>query len=264
MIQIEYCGYHTHNPDRGLIYRPSGTRSYLFLLILSPMQFYFPGKLPVRAKPGACILYTPGFYQHYEAEKEFFNSYVHFFCDASEMADYPIETNALFYPENTEEIHWLLKKIYQEYLNGFTYSERMVDAYVRQLLIVLYRGQQERVPSGQQENIYSEMVALRGQMLGNCGQPWTVEQLCAMLNIGKSKLYKYYTLFFNSTPREDLILARIQKAKYLMTNEAMSIKQAAYEAGFGNICHFNRIFKAQCGCTPGEYREQINGKKEEK
>ena len=35
MIKIEYCGYHTHNPDRELIYRPSGTASYLFLLVLS-------------------------------------------------------------------------------------------------------------------------------------------------------------------------------------------------------------------------------------
>ena len=41
MITVEYCGYHTHNPDQDLIFRPSGSASYLFLLVLSPMYFTF-------------------------------------------------------------------------------------------------------------------------------------------------------------------------------------------------------------------------------
>lgn len=69
MIKIEYCGYHTHNPDRELIYRPSGTASYLFLLVLSRMSFHFPDHTAAQALPGACILYEPGTYQHYQAEE---------------------------------------------------------------------------------------------------------------------------------------------------------------------------------------------------
>lgn len=258
MITVEYCGYHTHNPDRDRIYRPSGTSSYLFLLILSPMTFYFQDRPAQKARPGACILYTPGYYQHYQAEKDFFNSYIHFFCGEDLVDGYDICKNQLFYPGNTEEIHWILKKIFGEYLNRISGCEQMMDSYVRQLLITLYRGQQERVPYKHLESIYGEMLALRGQMLGECERPWTVEELCNILNIGKSKLYKYYTLLFHSTPREDLIQARIQKAKYLLSNEAVSIKQAAYEAGFTDICHFNRMFRGQCGCTPGEYRRQLH------
>lgn len=258
MLTIDFCGYHTHNPDRDIILRPSGTASYLFLIVLSPMTFHFPGQSPVKAKSGACILYPPGTYQHYQADNEFFNSYVHFFCDPETMKEYSIKQKTVFYPDNVEELNWLIKKIYQEFLNKLSNSEQMLDLYIKQLLILLRRDQlREAIPAEQRQSIYPELLSLREQMFKNCEQPWTVEQLCKILNIGKSQLYKYYTLFFNSTPKEELIQARIQKAKYLMNNEAVTIRQAAYDSGFQNICHFNRLFKTHCGYTPSEYREKI-------
>lgn len=257
MITIDYCGYHTHNPDRDIIRRPSGTASYLFLLILSPMTFYFPDHSTATAKPGACILYSPGCYQHYQADNEFFNSYVHFFCSQEEIREYHILQNKLFYPDNVEELNWLLKKIYQEFINKMSKSEQLINLYIHQLLILLHRGQlREAIPDEQRQNIYPELLSLRKQMLENCEFPWNVEKLCKILNIGKSQLYKYYEHFFHSTPKEELIQARLQKAKYLMNNDTITIKQAAYASGFHNICHFNRIFKAHCGCTPGEYKNQ--------
>lgn len=224
------------------------------------MTIYYPNHNSMKVKPGACILYTPGYYQHYQAENEFFNSYVHFFCNQKDLKDYHIRTNTIFYPDNVEDLNWLLKKIYQEFINKMSKSEQMIANYIHQLLIILHRGQlQETIPSDQRLNIYPELLSLREQMLTSCEQPWTVEQLCNILNIGKSQLYKYYEQFFHSSPKEDLIQARIQKAKYLLSNEAVMIKQAAFESGFHNICHFNRLFKIQCGCTPGEYRKMVIG-----
>ncbi len=255
MIEIDYCGYHTHNPDQDIILRPYGTSSYLFLLILSPMTFYFPNSDPVKAKSGACILYSPGMYQHYQADSVFFNSYIHFFCDQSEISRYNIKQNTIFYPDNTEELNWLLKKLFQEFINKLSMSELMTDYYINQLLISLHRGQlREAFPSEQRQNIYPELLSLRQLMLQSCVDSWDVDKMCKILNIGKSQLYKYYELFFNSTPKRELIQARLQKAKYLLYNDTLTIKQAAYASGFNNIYHFNRIFKEVCGCTPGEYR----------
>lgn len=56
MFTVEYCGYHTHNPHYDIIDRPSGSSSYLFLLVLSPMVFTFPDRPAEKAQPGACIL----------------------------------------------------------------------------------------------------------------------------------------------------------------------------------------------------------------
>lgn len=258
MLTIEYCGYHTHNPDQDLIYRPAGTLSYLFLLVLSPMSFHFPDGTCRSARPGACILYSPGIYQHYHAEKEFFNSYVHFFCSDSMVSEKTLRFNELFYPDSADRLNWLIKQLYHEYLNPTADSEEMADLYLRQLLILLQRDQRkENIPAEQRSGIYPELLALREQMLSFCEQPWSVEQLCDILNIGKSQLYLYYRRFFHSSPKEDLIQARLQKARYLMTNSNVTIQQAAFDSGFQNICHFNRQFKLHCGCTPGTYRDRL-------
>lgn len=89
MFTVEYCGYHTHNPHYDIIDRPSGSSSYLFLLVLSPMIFTFPDRPAEKAQPGACILYAPGYPQYYQAEREFFNSYVHFFCPGGSRTNIP-------------------------------------------------------------------------------------------------------------------------------------------------------------------------------
>lgn len=257
MFTIEYCGYHTHNPEYDIIDRPSGSTSYLFLLVLSPMVFTFPGKQPETAQSGACILYRPGFPQHYQAKREFFNSYLHFQADADDVAVYGLPENRLFYPKNTDEINWLLKNIYCEFITPMECREEMADLMIRQLLITLRRSlrQSERTPLRQ--NIYPELLALRTNMLQNCGQEWNLDKLCRTLNLGKSQFYKYYALYFHSSPKEDLLQARLQKARYLLTNDTISIQQAAYDSGFKNLCHFSRIFKKFCGQTPGEYRRTL-------
>jgi AraC-like DNA-binding protein len=121
---------------------------------------------------------------------------------------------------------------------------------------MLQRGQlQETIPYEQRQSIYTELLILREQILEGCEQPWSIEKMCKILNIGKSQLYKYYNFFFHCTPKEELIKARLQKARYLMSNEALTIKQAAYNSGFQNINHFNRLFKEKYNCTPSEYRK---------
>ncbi len=54
MITIPYCGYDFRNPDRDRIFRPFGTTSWLFLLVLCPMVFYFSDR--ERQGPVSCIL----------------------------------------------------------------------------------------------------------------------------------------------------------------------------------------------------------------
>ncbi|MDL2301858.1 AraC family transcriptional regulator [Lachnospiraceae bacterium OttesenSCG-928-D06] len=257
MIKIDYCSHHAKNADGDLIYRPFGTSSCLFLLILSPMTFYFPNNKTEKAGPGACILYPAGSFQHYEAEKEFFNSYVHFFCDDSILNQYGVQTNTLFYPRQTEEINGIIKSLHRETLSSFKKSDEMIDLLLRQLLILLERNRQETaLMSTQGHRYYSELLELRENMLEQCEKNWNITELCHKINIGKSQFYHYYELYFGRTPKEELLQARLLRARYYISNEAITIKQAAYASGFENIYHFNRYFKKQFGCTPTEFKRK--------
>lgn len=256
MFSIEYCGYHIHNPNHDIIYRANGSQNYLFLLILAPMYFYFEKKHTL-AKSGACILYTPNTPQHYQSIDEFYNSYIHFTASTPFLSSYSFPINEIFYPENTENLNWILKKIQIEYLNHMPHYEMELHALTTQLLIQLDRKYiQKQFISGKTTSLYLEFQSLRLRMLTYCEEEWPIERMCRIVNLEKSQLYSYYKTFFHSTPKAELIVARIDKAKHLLTNEAMNISQVAEVSGFHNIYHFTRYFKKVCGCTPTEFTKQ--------
>ena len=49
----------------------------------------------------------------------------------------------------------------------------------------------------------------------------------------------------------------ILKAKVLLKNSDMTIENISEELNFPNSPYFCRFFKKQMGCTPKEYRSQI-------
>lgn len=79
--------------------------------------------------------------------------------------------------------------------------------------------------SSSDSELYSLFQKIRLEMLTNYEKPWTTEKLCAMANLEKSQFYSCYRNFFDSTPHADLNQLRLEKAKNLLTNEALPVQQ---------------------------------------
>jgi len=58
---------------------------------------------------------------------------------------------------------------------------------------------------------------------------------------------------------EYLVRVRLEKAKELVANPKARLSEAALEAGFQSIPHFNRVFKAHVGMSPTAYRASLQG-----
>lgn len=50
---------------------------------------------------------------------------------------------------------------------------------------------------------------------------------------------------------------RIEKAKALVKNNSCTITEVAFAVGYGDISHFERMFKRKVGYTPSQYRQSI-------
>lgn len=253
MYRVNSCGYNFSNSDQDTIYRPNGSGDYLFLLLQSPMKFYQP-TLDQAAGPGACILYSPGMCQHYQAVREFRNSFVHFTVERESLAQFKIPENTVFYPGNQQELNTLLKKIYVEYLAKDLYYREKIDRLITLLFIDLARHL-DKASQHKREDLplLMSFQQARLEILLHCDEKWTTERMCRLVNLGKSQFFSYYRLFFHNTPKAELLAARVDRAKELLTNEAMQVQQAALLSGFGSLPHFTKYFKAVCGCTPSEY-----------
>lgn len=63
-----------------------------------------------------------------------------------------------------------------------------------------------------------------------------------------------FRMHVGKTPTEWITQKRIERARLLLETGAAPIQEIAFEAGFENLSHFHRSFKAQTGMTPLRYR----------
>ena len=66
-----------------------------------------------------------------------------------------------------------------------------------------------------------------------------------------------FKMIKNQTFIDYLNRIRIRKAMDLLKSSDMNITEISFESGFGNLGHFNRMFKRITGTTPKEYRKQV-------
>lgn len=78
--------------------------------------------------------------------------------------------------------------------------------------------------------------------------------------IGKSSGLSYvqflrrFKAYSGLTPAEYIKALRLQKAKDLLTNTELQIRQIAYSCGFENEYYFSNFFKKQTGISPTSFR----------
>ena len=80
----------------------------------------------------------------------------------------------------------------------------------------------------------------------------TSEGMAAQAFLAQNRFIILYRTFFNTTPKQDLLNARIQKAKTMLGNST-TIKDVAAQSGFANEYYFSTAFKRAVGVTPGQY-----------
>lgn len=257
MYSINFCEYSRSNHDYDTIFRPSGSGDYLFLQFKAPMKVYLNDKLTI-TRENACILYTPGTPQHYQAVRRFYNSYLHFSSDENPAISFQIPENTVFYPNDPMQVDSYIFRLQQEYFSNLPFHEESIHALITLMFLSIARDMNEAtVQKEDSGHLYPLFQSLRLQMLTECEEHWDMERLCKCVNLEKSQFYAYYRSFFSSTPKNDLLRARLEKAKNLLSNEALQVKEVAQLCGFQNQSHFTRYFKAYCGCPPGVYAHKV-------
>lgn len=130
MIDLHFCEYNRSNQDYDTIFRPSGSGDYLLLLLKTPMKVYLKEGLTV-TRENACILYTPGFPQHYQAVRRFCNSYLHFSSGENPAQRFRLPENRIFYPTDPQEFDVYFRRLQQEFSPLLPTGKRSSTAWLR-------------------------------------------------------------------------------------------------------------------------------------
>ncbi len=87
-----------------------------------------------------------------------------------------------------------------------------------------------------------------------------IEELAQLNNQSLSTFKKTFKRIYNDTPNNYLIRKRIEKVAELLPVSNESITNIAYQCEFKTLAHMSRVFKAQYGISPSEYRLNFSDK----
>ncbi|MGN0402936.1 MAG: AraC family transcriptional regulator [Acetatifactor sp.] len=137
------------------------------------------------------------------------------------------------------------------------------ELYVKGHLLLIWQQMHQYVFRGHETGIGSETTKNLQKVIRRIEASYnhdiSLDELAGEAHMSRSHFCRQFKNFTNLTPMEYLNRYRIMKCcEYLIKTE-WEIKHIIYTCGYNNVSYFNRVFKKETGCTPGEYRK-LSGK----
>lgn len=248
--------------EKGFVIDRPGTGDFLFIHFTKAAIVTLENG-PVHAPANSCILFTPDHHQSYHGDGcGLSDNWIHFLGDSAETLarHHAIPLNQVFRLAQAGFVPALINEMRTEIHRKDPHYEEMIDLLLRQLFLQLQRhielADRKRL-SGRQAELAVLIGELQTRVLGNLDHPWTIEEMAREIHLSRSRFMGLYREFYDISPIEDLIRARIKHAQWLLTATTLSVGQVADECGFGSLYHFSRLFKKRVGSSPSEFASKF-------
>jgi LacI family transcriptional regulator len=85
-----------------------------------------------------------------------------------------------------------------------------------------------------------------------------VSDVVENVSVSRRSLERRFMEQFGRTPHDEILRARFDRARTLLTESSLKINEVARSSGFGRHMKFARMFKQHVGLTPSAYRERYS------
>jgi signal transduction histidine kinase/DNA-binding response OmpR family regulator len=85
-------------------------------------------------------------------------------------------------------------------------------------------------------------------------EAFSVDDICREMGISRVQLYRKVKALIGYNVNDYILTVRLQKAKFLLTNEDLNISEVSYKVGFASQQYFSTVFKSKFGNTPSEFK----------
>ena len=100
----------------------------------------------------------------------------------------------------------------------------------------------------------SDFTAIVESNINN--EEFTADDICKHLHISRVQLNRKVKALMNVSVSDYILNIRLQKAKYLLQHEDLSISEISYKVGFSSPAYFSTVFKSKFGMTPKAFKEK--------
>ena len=157
-----------------------------------------------------------------------------------------IGTEMTVFDKTSEQVNFIVMRLFGEYYGGADYSERAIENYLSLLFIELLRGGNNR-----DEHLADE---LNLYFSGNVGSA-SLRGFASTLGYSEKYAGRMIKEHLGASFSELLLSYKLQKAAQLMADTDLPIEEIAREAGYNNPSGLYKQFFASYGMTPSAYRK---------
>ena len=138
---------------------------------------------------------------------------------------------------------------------GFLNGKHLEDTEKEIEKLIAKAADKAKVLAVNSGNCYTQLQNARRRILEAPQLDWNVDDIAKESGISKSYFQRLYRETFNTSCMDDIINARIERAKRLLENTERQIGDIAIECGYASGSHFMRQFRQKTGLTASEYRK---------
>lgn len=264
-MDIHNAGFGYCHPTDFQISRPKGSGDYLLLILKSRAYFTFDG-IEKAVNENTVILFEKGIPQIYRAaDEQFRNDWIHFEPTAEELdyiAGMDVPFNTPIPLSDTTSLSEIIKSIYREKFSVACHRAESMELYFRLLILKINECMLENLLAAPMPH-YDRLSRLRAEIYNEPERGRSVKSIAEELALSCSYLQHLYKRIFGVSVTSDIIAARVDRAKYLLSGTAYTVNVIAEMCGYNNDVHFMRQFKSAVGITPTEYRKRFRLSHEE-
>jgi two-component system response regulator YesN len=94
----------------------------------------------------------------------------------------------------------------------------------------------------------------------HCREDLSLETIARQVGLSPHYVSKFFKERTGVNYIDYLTECRVEKAKELMRDPGLSLKEIAIDVGYRDPNYFSKVFRKVCGLTPSEYRDKLAGR----
>ena len=193
-----------------------------------------------------------------DAKEGTVNGYVRF-GPAEEVAawleKYPLPLNRAFSVGRDDFLRPYIESICEESAAAETGSGDMIHCTLLEMLIGMHRAFTQTVTPDSVKRIR----AVRNAVHGKPEEDWSLGRMADRSGYSVSRFSALYRDLYGVSPVQDVIDARIHRAKNLLLHSGMNVSEVACCCGFCSVSHFSKLFRKSAGMSPSQYVRMKKG-----
>ncbi|XID91656.1 ABC transporter substrate-binding protein [Paenibacillaceae bacterium WGS1546] len=157
-----------------------------------------------------------------------------------------------FAPRNPVPLRMSVEQMHRQWTQAGTLRRLQAKALFHQFAYEALRELLERESAAETADPVRSAVRYIGE---HYAEPLTLDSIASVPGCTGRQLQRFFKDKLLIGPIEYLIRLRLSKAKTLLCETDVPLKQIAEAVGYADSYHFSRLFKKHEGVSPGRYRE---------